>query len=288
MSDIDFDELDRAVTSVLNSPAQKPAEPAAAPAPEPVVATKPVAASAQDLHPAAQRPVQRGRFLDMVHPAHDMAPRQAVAIAPAERPNAVASQSTSQTFVSDVVAEPTPSTVVPKPEQPVETPQPAASAPEAPAPEAKPEDFFAGGPVDAKPTEPTPSPFIPDAKVEKRPLGAFAVADSATLPVGEELHDKLVAVESEDNVVETGESSIPARQETAIAPKPATTPVKPVTPVTPISAATNQDEPMHLAKNRLDKPPKHGKGTLIWVVVLIAVLLIGGGVGASLYFLVLQ
>lgn len=369
MSDIDFDELDRAVASVLNTPAgAKPAEqtvvavqsqptvtapvaPAPAPAvttpsvsesepvtvrtsmPQPVVAQpytapeqpKPAAVSAQDLHPIAQKPVQRGRFLDMVHPAHDMAARPAPASIPVTpSPAPAVSPSTNQTFVSDVVAPtPTPAAQTVEPVvSPVAAPEVVPSEPEAPAePEpttpqpAEASDFFANNPSgddQSKAADTTPSPFIPDAKVEKRPLGAFSVGENglapSSLPFGDELHEKLVQVESEDNIIATAESPIPEKTDTSFfgkkaGAKEATESVAVPAVTSPSSApAATQDEkevkPHHglfdhathdkAPKKRVEKAPKHGKGTLIWVTVAIAVMLIGFGVGATLYFVVLQ
>jgi len=366
MSDIDFDELDRAVASVLNTPAgAKPAEPTVvaaqsqptvtapvAPTPAPVVSpsiseSEPVmvrtstpqpvvtqsytpseqpkqpAVSAQDLHPIAQQPVQRGRFLDMVHPAHDMAARPvpaSIPVTPSAAP--IVSPSTNQTFVSDVVA-PTPTPVI-QPVEPVVTPvaspEVAPSEPEILVEPATPQpaessDFFANDSSDedqSKAADATPSPFIPDAKVEKRPLGAFSAAENglapSSLPFGDELHEKLVQVESEDNIIATAESPIPEKTDTSffgkkVGAKEATESVTvPVVTLPGAAPVANQDEkqakPHHglfdhapqekTPKMRVEKAPKHGKGTLIWVTVAIAVMLIGFGVGATLYFVVLQ
>ncbi len=64
MNDINFDELDKAVNSALQS---KPTEDSAPPAPqEPVVA-------APAVRPASALPTKRrGQFMDMVHPSSDM------------------------------------------------------------------------------------------------------------------------------------------------------------------------------------------------------------------------
>lgn len=80
MKDIDFDELDRAVGTVLgaDAPAQKdpeaaPAEPSTSVAtttPDPDPAPSPLASAT--IKPATSPARKRGQFLDMVHPSADM------------------------------------------------------------------------------------------------------------------------------------------------------------------------------------------------------------------------
>ena len=151
MSDIDFDELDRAVNGAIDgndTPAPRPRfdDSPVAPAPEPPAVTQPqtitrverttlspvssgsaavpVSTPSQSTAPAARR--SSGRFMDMVHPSSDM--------------RSHAANTTIET----------------KPVQaPVAIPEPAVEdVVEAPAW-----------------NEPLESPFLPDAKVEKRPLG---------------------------------------------------------------------------------------------------------------------
>lgn len=340
MSDIDFDELDRAVASVLSTDpkktaqvktesAQSPAEgttsniaevenaveddpfagtygdaapeaaaevfePAPSPdeKPEPSVNTvKPVAMPAQALHPPISKPVQRGRFLDMIHPSHDMSPRTAV---PSRR-NAPVSPAANQTFVSDVLAPKTEAVVAADAEEmPRISPKEVAVTPptEPVLKPAEPVDFFAGAPAenDEKTVEPVQSPFIADAKVEKRPLGAFSAEEglggnSEKSPIGNELHGELVKLESEDNIVETAESAFsgkgtvlrPAKIEKPTATEPVSTSLDDTAAKESVTPAPNL---------RVDSPGKH-KSTIIWVTVAIAVMLIGFGVGATLYFVVL-
>jgi len=90
MKDIDFDELDRAVSSVLETPADvqpavtpttPAAEPAEAPEPAATVVETPAAAEAPaepapvETAAAAKTPLaikRRGQFMDVVHPSSDM------------------------------------------------------------------------------------------------------------------------------------------------------------------------------------------------------------------------
>ena len=335
MSDIDFDELDRAVASVLGgSDAPTPAAVA-----EPIVVVptdaslKPVAASAQDLHAIAPKPVQRGRFLDMVHPSGDMTSRSATpAMGPVPRPVV---DTTNQTFVSDVIAGTLPS-LASLPLSPLTSSSPAPARPTAPAsseqpsepiesvvepkdqpePDPQPEatvapDFFAASPDDANPhknPEVQPSPFIPDAKVEKRPLGAFT-SDSpgnGPLPTGDELHARLAKIEGEDSLEEPDVAAAPAKTSDGkllLQPVSGTPPAPAVINSTPVASEPTPKKPDHHfnlfghgekdtpashPKLKSAKAPKYGTGTVIRVTVAIAIMLIGLGVGASLYLLVLQ
>jgi hypothetical protein len=140
MSDIDFDELDRAVNGALgSSDAPRPTTPvvpverttlqSTSSSPSvPTPAIKPIQAS---VAPAARR--SSGRFMDMVHPSSDMKSRMQTAT-----PTSLAS-----------------------PLQPVRQQQP--------------EPQLVATPVESTPAwnEPLESPFLPDAKVNKRPLGGL-------------------------------------------------------------------------------------------------------------------
>jgi len=151
MSDIDFDELDRAVNGVLGIPSnQNTPQPAATVTPQtlPTPQSPPQAPAVEhldhvertQLNYAASHPAQNsaplvnsapaarrssGRFMDMVHPSSDMRSRGNT-------------PPTATHLGSTPIPQPTPA--------PIETESPAWN-------------------------EPLESPFLPDAKVEKRPLG---------------------------------------------------------------------------------------------------------------------
>jgi hypothetical protein len=151
MSDIDFDELDRAVNGALEG------APVSEPAPEGVVETSAPTESPSIEHvertvlspidspkpatsspaPAARR--SSGRFMDMVHPSSDMRGSTGPG--------------------------------------PFETKPPVAPVQPAPATEAKAEGVTAW-------SEPLESPFLPDAKVEKRPLGGGEAPAETNTPTG--------------------------------------------------------------------------------------------------------
>ncbi len=160
MSDIDFDELDRAVNGALNNtPTPQPVADNTAPAPvtppvvEPVERTSlssvaPTSKPTAPVAPAARR--SSGRFMDMVHPSSDMRSR------------------TDEPSVTSPLS--TPSVVAPAP---AVVSQPVVTAPE----------------IIETPAwnEPLESPFLPDAKVEKRPLGGGdtqAPNESEAIPSG--------------------------------------------------------------------------------------------------------
>lgn len=336
MSDIDFDELDKAVASVLNtggpadlaapepSPAYEPPaspEPSLGSQPTTVTVKQPAAASAQSLHAQPVKPVQRGRFLDMVHPS-------ATRKQPGQAGNRSAPSSSNGAFVSDVIAPrpaaaPATAPAAATTTLPVRTPAADTSGPAADAP-----DFFAASPDDAsphkapvtdtdKPGESPISPFIPDAKVQKRPLGALNGSDASTsfslpssLPTGEALDKRLAEIEGEDNVTavvtadtakptpDTSPAAAPVRQPEPVGSKRSVAPVS--TDIAPAAVPTSQsvavpdaslfgdDLAATLPKPRRARAPKYGRGTFIWLTVAVAVMLIGFGVGASLYILLLR
>ena len=150
MSDIDFDELDRAVNSVIGD-STNDVTPVDIPQPAPVDATVAAPAPVETRQAPAARRAASGRFMDMVHPSSDMR-------------NGTAPTSASLTRSAPaVVATPSPVTQTP---QPQEAPT-VVSAPEPATPQSN--DL-----VGENWSQPLESPFITDAKVEKRPLGGEA------------------------------------------------------------------------------------------------------------------
>lgn len=147
MSDIDFDELDRAVNGALGTTPSQPKDELDIPErndAQPVTPvertrmdpTSPVASSA----PARPAPAARrssGRFMDIVHPSSDM-----------------------------------------RSSSPAPAPTPTAQA--APAVISGTEDVQSGSGTSWN--EPLESPFLPDAKVEKRPLGGAAAPAETPAP----------------------------------------------------------------------------------------------------------
>lgn len=228
MKDIDFDELDRAVGSVLGTDAKAdespktdapavatatsdPVAPVAASTsddtnPAPIVAPEPsdapeATAATPEIKPSVSPARKRGQFLDMVHPLANMRKssplptntRKTLAplntgVAPdvtdakplTESADSAVSEQSAQAVTTPEVVTP----VVP----PVDSAEPSADAAATDTKSATwpdPLDFAkdsSAAPVEpeASAPEPTPAPeatqtpFVPDAKVDKRPLGAFA------------------------------------------------------------------------------------------------------------------
>lgn len=293
VKDLDFDELDKAVNSLMSGasktpePTTKPSvaepvenvvelTPAADPqpqdpAPSPVAQVKPATPAPAPSRPATTvaaptLPNRRGagRFMDVVHPSSDMkkpeapqAPsRRGVTIAP--RPAFEASQSAPEPAKTpdepeapktEVAEAPTPSPwVLPGDATPEEKKEPVAAAPkteehpaavsdfpdpldvagfshepeektesdapkeEAPQPEMKEEEEQ---PAPAATPEPTPltSPFLPDAKVEKRPLGGA--------PTEEPDHAPVLADADEKKTVDDPNAQLPAVPQDVEQPLPA-------------------------------------------------------------------
>lgn len=148
MTDFDFDELDRAVNGALggdpiDTPAVRPEGPQrTAPQPEPrdVVVPRPVQTAA----PAMRR--NGGRFMDVVHPSSDMRTR-----------------SNEPVNIQPLAPE--------KSAGPVES-----AAPATPAPPNSP--LTAELEFEETWQAPLDSPFLPDAQVQKRPLGTSAPTGS--------------------------------------------------------------------------------------------------------------
>ena len=357
MKDLDFDELDRAVNSLLPSGSTQDGEQPAVPSLED--ATEPTPFASQPL--AARR--SSGRFMDVVHPSSDMrtAPvpprpvsREGAVIAPA--PSRVSPDAPLQSIQNTPWSLPDASPVA------IEAPnQGAGDWPD-------PIDFTSSTPdevqkplsepgmdelapssqeqlvdddkdinqiadainqtlnQDQEAQAPLESPFLMDAKVEKRPLGAFST-QAATLPTDLEQNVApsliiepatlpLVSEDSEPQDEPPIETNTPlpaelqddlllieAGVETAGEPKKdePITPQKPQVevPAGPTSITqqyTEQpstgDQPTGAIfdTEAYQKPLAHPvKKKAGWLMVLwVALLLVGGaGAGAAVYFLVL-
>lgn len=236
MKDIDFDELDKAVNSLMGKNAQKdtatPNTPAAPPVKEPDMPltaapvspgtikpksevatnpdTQPAIVPSQSSQPQTTSPARSGmpasrrsgRFMDVVpkKPTQQQAPsrptsREGVTIAP--RPD-VEPSTVSSTPAANLPIQPT-TPVLSTPETTPSVPEAAAPASDWPDPidmhsfvrqkeeapasttpsvdeKSKPEEVLVEQPAKEKESadQPLSSPFLPDAKVEKRPLGSAA------------------------------------------------------------------------------------------------------------------
>jgi hypothetical protein len=288
VQDIDFDELDRAVSSASGS-----TPPAGTTPPDSITVTnrstpRPDATPA----PAARR--SSGRFMDVVHPSSDMRtstsePERSVPREPeAEKPEERSVERTSDWpdpldfhgFNSD------------EPEKVEEAPvsEPAPTEPETP--------------------QPLESPFLSDTKVEKRPLGAFSATETPAVNEPDTLlleapDEELLTAKTEEKPEEipTPEPVVEevVKEETpqpVIEPTPEPTPIKEV-PQGPASITQQYKE----QPSTVDQPsgaifdtetyhqplthtPKKKSGALV-IVWILALILVGAGAGAAVYFFVL-
>ena len=349
MQDIDFDEIDRAVSSVTSSGVPKrenigrivptrPVTPVAA-APAPIVET-PVDAPAPTPVASTPSPAARrstGRFMDVVHSSSDMRPARSSAPAAASLHREEVADRT------DVASRPEPTTVgssafhwpdpidalKPSTPEPYVAPAPVPiEVPAAPAPVI--EEF-----IPEEPAASLESPFLANANIEKRPLGAFSDAssdlpliedpipfsndDAAQSDAAPELSKEVEALLAEPVETEIGsndgallpeeqfdeepEEEIVAETEViatpAFVPEPTPAPVADV-PVGPTSitqqykeqpsttdaGATGSIYDTEAYHQPLVHTPKKHSGVLV-VVWIISLILVGGGIGAGVYFVLL-
>ncbi len=210
MKDIDFDELDQAVNSLMSSSEEATPNPESSAIPSPVSTPQPIqtsqtgvtadvpmpTSSVNTATPAVRR---AGRFMDMVHSSSDMRnrpttipSREGVAIAP---PRSTAKQ-------EPAVAEPASEAVESQPSETVAAPlaaetqsivAPSVDATNMPDPlevdvapktDSATEDTTTSVDVpqpDALVNQVNESPFLTDAKVEKRPLNSDPLAGTPPL-----------------------------------------------------------------------------------------------------------
>ena len=315
MNDIDFDELDRAVSSALGS-SDQPATDTTAPsaqtdAPASPALVVPERTSTQEASRPVQAPAARrsaGRFMDVVHPSSDM------------RSTASAASSS------------------------VSTPAPAASDPAPKSDWPDPIDLATKqneSPVEPDVTEPTSleqpldSPFLPDAQVEKRPLGAPAPTSSlddalAALNLsGDEQPQESEAAPEPVEEPETTEASALAPETLPLAESPElevseerlvgareTSDTDPTTTPAPVSqtAPAVAQEPTPVVQPSIQQQyterapaeqqtsgaiydtesyhqplahPEKKRGSWVVVLWIVGLIVLGGGLGAAAYFFLL-
>jgi hypothetical protein len=254
MTDIDFDELDRAVSSLNDNKSARQA-------PEPVIISP--TQSVRPMPSPVERPVT-GRFMDVVHPSSDMRtnlnmPERAINISkPAPAP-AMVPKSTPPVVASKLAQ-----IVYPN----IETP-------------------------------PTESPFLSDAKVEKRPLGAFSndaptainapeiMPDqpSADAPLPAELDDALLMLDTHSTDSPEPPKLLEAVSEGRLS--------APTVINQQYNDKSNSDDTSNGAifdassyHRPMVRPTKKKSGWL-WVVWIILLLIAGVGAGVAAYYFVL-
>lgn len=311
MSEFDFDELDRAVSSLMNkqtggdSPA-KPSEVPASLSSDQAGASnetpQPEAPKAEDTKPEqaskpAARSVQqpRGRFMDVVAapaastPAAKQPSRTGNTIQPVNRSAASPATSVPARAVDGISQIPAANANRPKPESeapksewpdPIEMDSRPESKPEAVKDQPK-SDIDSDDTLDLIDTSDVmSSPFLPDAKVEKRPLGTLPEepkddkkesdnenSDELILPA--ELREDVLSLERDDTAAlaassttntESSESADEAKTEQnkpeAVTPEPAKTESSTSQPVEKEEPPANDPAPATALVGAL--PPRQG------------------------------
>ena len=290
------------VASAVESSAQ-PDEPIAS-ALDPVPAPAPTPSS---VAPAPLATKRRGQFMDVMHPSSDMK----TAAKPVRR----------DTVVIAPVASATNS--MPEVKQPAAAPEEEATSVLSSFPEKAPEAL----------AEPLSSPFLPDAKPEKRPLGGLAApADIPEAPTNEpaevpsddsdiekqtpvaepvvvpaELGSDVLAVESNDltatsaeptseAVSDTLESTLdPVVEEVADAslPEPSSVPAGGSIPQQYTEAPSTGDQTSGSIYDTAnyhqpisgESAPHKKSSPLKWILLAVALLIIGGAAGVGYFFL---
>lgn len=321
MQDIDFDEIDRAVSSVRGRDTT-PTPDIVAPRESiqaPVVEARETLSEAFSSSPAARR--STGRFMDVVHPSSDMRPnggndRSPAPAAASFHSDEVISEKSEMTDRSEPAA--TSSSAFHWPD-PIEVAE-LAPIEETPALEPVPVTPLVEDDLDLIDDEdeeaaPLESPFLSDTKVEKRPLGAFSTTDSGldlplledfpeptaspvlapvpeieqeTADVPAELHPDLLLLDTHSEDEEVPEL-LPKHTETAPENDIPTGPTsinqqykeQPSTVSQP-SGAIFDTEAYH---QPLTHTPKK-RSIVVIIVWIVALILVGGGIGAGIYFVV--
>lgn len=286
MQDIDFDEIDRAVSSVTDRGTDT-RTPSAVPS------------------PAARR--SSGRFMDVVHPSSDM--RLGGPSAPSlHREDVVAVERT------EVASRPEPAAISSSAfhwPDPVEVAAPAPIIPEAPS-----------IPEEAAPLE---SPFLTDAKVEKRPLGTFSTNDSdadlqliedfpvptmstsvpeeqkpeeetpapeiipeTTAEIPRELHADVLMLDthSTDEAVPEPLAAGSSASTEAILTGPTSITQQYKEQPSTVSQPSGSIYDTEAYHQPLTHPAKKHSSALI-IIWIVALILVGGGIGVGVYFVVL-
>lgn len=298
MGDIDFEEIDRAVNSLIAKTPSDGIVPVdnTQPVAEPVVtvtASEPVVAVEQQLlttPPANSAPAQplvsqrsSGRFMDMIHPSADMRPTGQ------PLPNGQAINPDSNLSMSEIrnIANPNP------PQPPVLSSIDSADQS-----------------IESKPLD---NPFISGAKVEKRPLGNYSqlvsevpagespqsgevgddnqpepvVTDSDNSSIGlpDELKNDILQVESGNQTSNTEPIKI---EEVDPVEQPKATPYI-VQQYKETPAEANKPNPIYdtnVYHKAIDVSGKKKSGWL-WVLWIVLLVILGAGTGALAYFYIL-
>lgn len=371
MKDLDFDELDQAVNSLMTGIPKTPAPQDDKEAEKTLTITptlsdneRPSFANLEQTASKAGTEIEKievsaataanplaarrssGRFMDVVHPSSDMkinnrpvVSREGVQLNPISRPTVTeARPSTEPEEISAVTPDPTPEVIEQVPEvnawpdpidmvsepssDAVEAVEPVEGAdvvdvPEVNTPENSPEDSN-----DIDEFAPLQTPFLTDTKVEKRPLGAFAVDQQVTVedapaseidePAGmsapapvavdqeptsglpDELQHDLIKIESDNEATQEEPSNekvvpVPSFAAPVVTPAPAVVPgpasIQPQYKEEPSS--TKEEHAAIYDTDSYHKPlthPAKKKSGWLWVLWIVLLLALGAGGAAALYY----
>lgn len=332
MKDIDFDELDKAVSSLMNQNDQTApvaTETSSNEQPESAV-SEPVAVTVvarEDTTPSSAPAKKRsGRFMDMVHPSADMAKR--TTLTPISREGTTIAP-VNETVVSDeTIAETTNPSVADPQISNLDTPPDSSTMPDPldTHQDAAENEVVDSGTNENEVSEPEKdddlaqsmeSPFLPDAKIEKRPLGGESTDELMTdesSQVSAELTESELSVEKEPENDEPPLQPAPAELGEAVVAVEATEPKEESVdssdenipdqsavidqPVAPTNGAINQQykeqpssgDTRHAAIYDAEtypttaKPPKKKSGWL-WVLWIFILLSLGAGGALALYMM---
>lgn len=345
MKDLDFDELDKAVNSLMATAEEVNAAPETVLPQSPPVAVEPttptpVAAQLGDESvatvasaPASERPAptqrlslatkRSGRFMDVVHPSSDMKKidkpmvnRTAQTVAPVNSIVESASPVSEQAGVPAAPLVSDPDVELPTGLQTAETTIATADVVDTVAVDEQPESTevsTANDPElelsDSLTTDtsdmPSTSPFIPDAKVEKRPLGGALPSEEVSMTEKfdesqEETNEPVVEHAASLTSTPTGlppelhqdvaaiEAGVPSEAEAAPATKPEVAAGSSIAPQ--YKEAPQTDEKRHealydsAAKGAPLAHPTKKKSGWTWVIWIVLLIILGAGAAAVFYY----
>ncbi len=300
MQDLDFEELDKAVNSLMPSPSDNNSN-------KPAISVNSDTPIVNNKNPTRSQPAIKtvpgiksmdrpstGRFMDVVHPSSDM--RASLNVPQRSLSPSLAPQPTTP-IANNLLIE----------EKPVDKPVVPVSN----------KENWAGLPNYQSPVSNTPSesPFLPDTKVEKRPLGAFSNDNKPNEPVveativeGKDVNRdwaEAPKIESPANTASEVESDIPAELDSSILNIEANSSTHKNdvdmnnNPLSYTSSATSISQ-QYKEKSSSDKPvngsiydtssyntttskPANKKSSWMMIIWILILLVVGIGAGLAFY-----
>lgn len=344
MTELDFDELDKAVNSLMaendttDQPAQSSGTSSASQSPSDTPASSAIPSPA----------LKRGRFMDIVAPSSTVrsAPvvvkREAAEVTPPTIEEAVTADATpiETPEPAPELAEPAVDDTVAEPVVTDEVTEDVAAPTETDMPSDDVTPVVAEAPVEPTPTdEPLSSPFLADAKVEKRPLGGDGTGlvdtepteasafeepvdpapaeptevveekpesgDAGTIepiPVPDELHEDVVAIESSEVMHEetpaaevevAGEVPSPADEPSSVVDQQPATGGSIMQQYDEQPSSGDQTNGAIFDTSTYHQPleaatPKKKSSVLTWILWTLVLLILGATAGAAWFYFTTQ